>query len=145
MFPLPKWQKCLIGHSLRNSAHSSVHALRWHFCHFCPRPARSFAGPVMNGCGILFPFQIARCAPPTPELARIPIFCPRAYYGVFVPSRGETEYRHTAAVQCARVRGALRAARCANRFDSICRLAAAGVPLLRCAARRRVRIGCGVS
>lgn len=82
---------------------------------------------------------------PTPELARIPIFCPRAYCGVFVPSRGETEYRHTAAVQCARVRGALRAARCANRFDSICRLAAAGVPLLRCAARRRVRIGCGVS
>lgn len=72
MFPLPKWQKCLIGHSLRNSAHSSVHARRWHFCHLGPRPARILVHSVMNGRGIWFLCRSVRCAPPTPELVMHP-------------------------------------------------------------------------
>lgn len=72
MCPLPKWQKCLIGHSLRNSAHSSVHARRWHFCHLCPRPARIFVHSVMNGRGYLIPVSKRALRAPTPELVMHP-------------------------------------------------------------------------
>ena len=157
MCPLPKWQKCLIGHSLRNSAHSSVHARRWHFCHLCPRPARILVHSVMNGRGIWFRCRSVRCAPPplywscipVPIVQRLLVCCPwrsrvPAYVcgsmracagGRSVPLVGASRYYSFAAFGGGRAPAAVRrAAAGAHRLRCV-----AGSPALscRCAPRRR--------
>ena len=109
----------------------------------CPRPARILVHSVMNGRGIWFLCRSVRCAPPplnwscipVPIVQRLLVCCP---WRSRVPAYVCGSMRACAGGRSVPLVGA-------NRFDFILPVGGAGVPLLRCAARRRVRIGCVVS
>ena len=109
----------------------------------CPRPARILVHSVMNGRGIWFLCRSVRCAPPplnwscipVPIVQRLLVCCP---WRSRVPAYVCGSMRACAGGRSVPLVGA-------NRFDFILPIGGAGVPLLRCAARRRVRIGCVVS